>query len=492
MRKFQLFGVLLSLLLVCCSPKQESIYIITTNDMHSSIDAFPELATLVKQYEKQGTVLVADSGDRVSGNAYVDDAEEAGVPIIKLMNAVGYDVATLGNHEFDKGHEVLNTMIERSEFEWVCANVKSDKTPKIKPYATFNIHGVELCFVGVVTTESNGHPLGKESVYKEFTFENDIDCAIGTGHKISQDNNFVVLLSHMGYEMDCKLANEHNDLYDWIAGGHSHDLKNEAISATQLSQNNKNLRYVTIAKLTVENGKIKSTEYIQEDMSKLEEDDTMRKLVDEIKLSDTSLNETIATANADATHDGVANLTVESLVSYNYPDGFVPEVVFYHFGGVRLSEIKKGDIRRVDILNNDPFLSTIYIGEMTAWQMHTFILNKYNSGTPERPDKESHYPYFRSNIPYKIIVRKGIDCGMDIDWSKTVDRDLLSERKYRVAMCSYIAESYIDKEIVESQLHDTNISVREAMLSHMSSLTNGYTPDNTLHQTEEERFYRPL
>jgi hypothetical protein len=59
-------------------------------------------------------------------------------------------------------------------------------------------------------------------------------------------------------------------------------------------------------------------------------------------------------------------------------------------------------------------------------------------------------------------------------------------------MCSYIAESYIDKEIVESQLHDTNISVREAMLSHMSSLTNGYTPDNTLHQTEEERFYRPL
>jgi hypothetical protein len=65
-------------------------------------------------------------------------------------------------------------------------------------------------------------------------------------------------------------------------------------------------------------------------------------------------------------------------------------------------------------------------------------------------------------------------------------------KMYRVAMGNYVAESYIDKELVSKQLHDTNISIREAMLSHMSSLTNGYTPDNTLHQTEEERFYRPL
>jgi hypothetical protein len=52
-------------------------------------------------------------------------------------------------------------------------------------------------------------------------------------------------------------------------------------------------------------------------------------------------------------------------------------------------------------------------------------------------------------------------------------------------MCNYITESYIDKEIVESQLHDTEIAVRDALLSHMESLKeSGYTPDNTLYQTE--------
>ena len=490
MRKFQLFGILLSLMLVACNSKQDTIYIITTNDMHSSIEAFPELATLVKQYEKQGTVLVADSGDRVSGNAYVDDAEEAGVPIIKLMNAVGYDVATLGNHEFDKGHETLNTMVERSEFEWVAANVGCKQpSPLFKPYTTFDINGIKIGFVGVVTTESEGFPLGRRAVYEEFTFKNDYDTALSTCQEIAPTHDFVVLLSHMGYDMDRKLAESCDNGCNWIAGGHSHDLKNETIGATQITQNNKNLRYVTIAKLNIEKSKIASVEYERVDMSTIDEDSTVRELVEQIKLSDPTLNEVIAVANDDATHDGVANLTVEALANYKYPNGFVPEVTFYHFGGVRTSEIKKGDIRRVDILNNDPFLSTIYLGEMTPAQMCMFIINKYNSGTPERPDKESHYPYFRSDIPYTIITRKtreGTDSAITIEW------DLEPQRKYRVAMCSYIAESYISKEIVESQLHDSNISVREAMLSYMKDLTDGYTPDNTLHQTEKERFYRPL
>jgi hypothetical protein len=217
-------------------------------------------------------------------------------------------------------------------------------------------------------------------------------------------------------------------------------------------------------------------------MSTIEEDASMRELVDRVKLSDPTLNEPVARANADATHSGVANLTVTALKEHSYPDGFVPEVVFYHFGGVRLSEIKSGDIRRVDILNNDPFLSTIYIGEMTPQQMEQFILEKYNSGSPENPDKESHYPYFRSNIPYQIILGtepEGQPDAKDIVW------ELEPERKYRVAMCNYIAESYIDESIVESQLHDTEISVREALLRLVESFgESGYTPDNTLYQTE--------
>ncbi|MBO7313063.1 MAG: bifunctional metallophosphatase/5'-nucleotidase, partial [Alistipes sp.] len=87
----------------CSGSKERHIYIIATNDMHATIDAMPKLATIVEEYDNLGEVIIVDSGDRVSGNAYVDDATHPGVPIIELMNEIGYSAATLGNHEFDKG-----------------------------------------------------------------------------------------------------------------------------------------------------------------------------------------------------------------------------------------------------------------------------------------------------------------------------------------------------------------------------------------------------
>ena len=110
--------ILLSLALLalvsCSQPKSSNeshIYIISTNDMHANIEAMPRLATLVKEYEAKGEVILVDSGDRVTGNAYVDDDSRPGVPMVELMNVIGYDIVTLGNHEFDKGREVLSSVI---------------------------------------------------------------------------------------------------------------------------------------------------------------------------------------------------------------------------------------------------------------------------------------------------------------------------------------------------------------------------------------------
>ena len=95
MRK-QLFfftSLLLSVVLFwqCGTPTEQHIYFIATNDIHATIESMPQLATLVKKYKERGEVFVMDSGDRVSGNAYVDDATEPGIPIIKLMNDIGYN-----------------------------------------------------------------------------------------------------------------------------------------------------------------------------------------------------------------------------------------------------------------------------------------------------------------------------------------------------------------------------------------------------------------
>lgn len=428
-----------------------------------------------------GEVLVVDSGDRVTGNAYVDDDYRPGVPMIELMNQVGYDVVTLGNHEFDKGRDVLNAMVEASDFEWVCANMTDLKGgSRIKPYTTLSVAGIDLGIAGVVDTDFGGRPMGGDSSFIDFSFTDDRTTAFEVCQELSPNHDYTILLSHMGYDGDRRLA-EMEPAYNWIAGGHSHDVVGEDIGSIHLSQNRKDIRYVTIAHLTTKGGEVTSAEFEQVELKDYAEDSGVRAIVDYIKAFDPTLNSVVATANATANKDGIANFTVDALMAYPYAEGFVPEIAIYHYGGVRLSEIAEGNIKRVDILNNDPFVSTIYIGEMTLAEIRKFILDKYNNGTADRPDKESHYAYFRANVPYEIVVGDEPEENPD-----AVDiRFDIEERTYRVAMCNYIAENYIDKELVAKKLYEIPTTVREAMLHLMESYGDeGFTPNNTVLQTE--------
>ena len=458
--------------------KERHVYIIATNDMHATIESMPKLATLVEEYRERGEVIVVDSGDRVSGNAYVDDATEPGRPMIEIMNDIGYSVVTLGNHEFDKGSEVLDAMISYAEFPIVCANVESHNGAKaLPPYTIIKHYGVEFGFVGVVDTDNNGRPLGGNASYSNYTFTPDIEAAYNACEEVAPMCDMVILLSHMGLDRDIIFAQQ-CDLCSWIAGGHSHDLVNEAFYNTHISQNKNKLRYVTVADVTVKRREILDVAYEQIAIAEIAPNDIIAEHIEEIKSNDPKLNSIVGHATTTATKDGVANFTIDALAHYPYGEGFVPEISFYHYGGIRLDEIQKGDIKRVEILNNDPFMSTIYIGTMTPKQMREFILAKYNSGTPERPDKESHYPYFRSNTPYIIVLDKDGE-AKDVVFN-------IEEREYRVAMCNYIPENYIDSEIVAQQLRPTAISVREAMLHHLSTFENGlFTPDNECYQTEK-------
>ena len=104
--------------------RKSEFVILSTNDMHASLDNMSRLATAVKECRDTVFTIVVDAGDRWTGNAYVDLAEGR-LPIIRLMNAVGYDVATLGNHDFDAGQKVLDEAIDKAEFDVVCANMQT-------------------------------------------------------------------------------------------------------------------------------------------------------------------------------------------------------------------------------------------------------------------------------------------------------------------------------------------------------------------------------
>ena len=136
--KKSLFGALLLFVLAACSPRMETVVILSTNDIHAHIEKFPQLAEAVKKCrDTVKNVILVDAGDRWTGNVYCDRAAEPRRPIIDLMNRLRYDVATFGNHEFDAGQAFLGVRTAQCRFPVVCANIVSDTAtfPQPAPYA---------------------------------------------------------------------------------------------------------------------------------------------------------------------------------------------------------------------------------------------------------------------------------------------------------------------------------------------------------------------
>ena len=92
--------ILLAAAAAACAPRERTLVLLSTNDMHAKIQNFPRLAAAVENCRDTAQLVVlVDAGDRWTGNAYVDMAATPGMPMIALMNRLGYDVATLGRSE---------------------------------------------------------------------------------------------------------------------------------------------------------------------------------------------------------------------------------------------------------------------------------------------------------------------------------------------------------------------------------------------------------
>lgn len=145
----------------CFFGDKADVTILYTNDVHTYIDnkspkpTYAAIAALKKSIEDTGRdVLLVDAGDHIQGTAYgsMDD----GATIIELMNEVGYDLATPGNHEFDYGMARAKAVIQEADFPYVSCNWVDLRTgfnvlPSVK---FFFVGGRKIAFVGVTTPET--------------------------------------------------------------------------------------------------------------------------------------------------------------------------------------------------------------------------------------------------------------------------------------------------------------------------------------------------
>lgn len=217
--------------------------ILHTNDVHSYIDPFPPThaknpnmggvarrATLIESIKKENpNVLLLDAGDVFQGTPYFN--YYGGELEFKLMSMMQYDLATIGNHDFDNGIDGFFSQLPNAKFEFVSANYDFKNTVLngiVKPYKIFVKDGIKVGVFGL-GVELDG--LVDKKNYKETVYHDPVSVSQDMARilKHEQKCDLVICLSHIGYQYkndpdkvsDLKLASLTKDI-DLIIGGHTH------------------------------------------------------------------------------------------------------------------------------------------------------------------------------------------------------------------------------------------------------------------------------
>ena len=222
--------------------KQKHITILHTNDTHSHVEPFEashykygnkggvaRRATLVENIRKENpNTLLLDAGDIFQGTPYFNYF--GGELEFKLMSMLQYDLATLGNHDFDNSIDGFYKQLPNAKFDFVSANYDFKNTvldTHIKPYKTFQKDGIKIGVFGLgIQLEGLVDP----KMYKETTYLDPLEIAQDMSRilKEEQQCDLVICLSHLGYHYknedkidDISFAKQTENI-DLILGGHTH------------------------------------------------------------------------------------------------------------------------------------------------------------------------------------------------------------------------------------------------------------------------------
>lgn len=382
--------------------------VLHTNDVHGQVDLYAKVAALKKDYEAKGAdVILVDAGDYAQGTPYVSDSQ--GKTAIELMNAAGYDVVTLGNHEFDYGYANLQTIMKDAKFKVVCNIKYNGKLAFDASYVVETKGGLKVGFLGLTTPETStkAHPakikgvtfMAQNALYS-FATQEAADLKAG-------GSDVVIALTHLGVDPESK-PNRSTDLYanakgiDFIIDGHSHTKMTEGENGEPIQSTETKLKYVGVVIIDNATKKIESNELIQLDGYANEDADT--KAAAEAIIADVDARLGAVFAKSEVELNGkrdpgvrtqetnLGDLITDALMWYATKDGKldVPAdhiVAVTNGGGIRAS-IKAGDITMKDINTVLPFGNTVAVVYISGEK----LLESLEAATQSAPTALGGFP----------------------------------------------------------------------------------------------------
>ncbi len=395
---------------------EKQITILHTNDIHSRVleskteIGYGKIATVIKEYKAQNAnTLVLDAGDSFHGQTISTLVK--GESILNIMNEIGYDAMTAGNHDFNYGYERLLALATMAKFPILGGNVKkADGTSLLPSYIIKEVDGIKVGIFGVSTPETayKTHPKNVEGL----TFADPVAQAKAAVAELQGKVDIIIALAHLGTEGEytsTKVAAEVAGI-DLIVDGHSHDVLKDGQAAgdTLIVSAGEYGKYVGVVELTVKANKVTSKKASLVDFetaSKGAADEAVMKVINEVKAAQESvLSEVVSKVDVklEGTRDlvragetNLGNLITNAMIAISGAD-----VALTNGGGIRAS-IEAGDVTKGDVITVLPFGNYIITKKVTGADLKAAL----EHGTKSYPEASGGFPHV-AGIQYAIDTTK--------------------------------------------------------------------------------------
>ena len=418
MKKILSLFLALALLLGCTAVAEEAapalkqdVVILFTSDAHCGIDqgfGYAGLAAVRDSLRAAGNhVVLVDNGDAIQGEPV--GTMTKGEAIIDLMNAVGYDVAIPGNHEFDYGMDNFLSLVEKANFPYISANFTKEGELVFQPYVIKEFDGVKIAFVGMTTpkTFTSSTPTYFQDGNGNYIYgfsEDDTGDALYAAVQSAVDAaradgaSYVIAMGHMGNEATCSPWRyddviTHTNGIDAFLDGHSHDtdqvmVTNKDGKEIPRSGCGTKLGGIGYAVISAKDGSVSAGLYTWSNKVSAPalfgiENEVSKAVTAATETLNAKLSEVVAKSAVDLTiYDPVAvdengksiriirnaETNLGDLCADAYRDQSGADIAFVNGGGIRVS-IAAGDITLGNILKVHPFGNAMCVVEATGQEI---------------------------------------------------------------------------------------------------------------------------
>ena len=453
MKKFVSFFFGLAL---CASAvaQDADIKILGINDMHAGVQNFPKFAYIVDSIRAlHPNVLLMAAGDNRTGNPVNDMYSEPNRPMVEMMNAVGFNVSAMGNHECDQSVESFANTINNSQCTYVAANVYPQDSLKlhIQPFKLFEHQGIRIGVIGFVQVNQGGTPDCHPSKVEGIRFTDPMKEAEKYKWLRNQCDVYIAL-NHLGLENDTIFADNHPE-FDLMICGHSHDIVSGLIrNGVMITQAKRDVKYVNEIDLKVRGGKVVEKKCKLIDIRATKGENAKVKAMLE-KFSDNPL---LTRVLSKATKPFSCKEELGCMMADGDAAIAEADIAIVNAGGVRYEEKEAGDIIVNDVLRLDPFGNELYVLELTGNELKALL--------EELPITDEYGPCYVSGIRYSIAADRKENYR--VKEIKTADGKKFNMQKtYKVALNSYVYST--NKCLTGKPFTNTYLTTADALIKHL-------------------------